>query len=68
MVSRRRGNIKGSLLENAFKDGIRANSSAKEYQKSPVIDDVFGELFKTNTIKEGAMFTIEFSPEHGVFF
>ena len=65
MVSRR--NIKGSLLENAFKDGIRANSSAKEYQKiASVIDDVFGELFKTNTIKEGAMFTIEFSPEHGV--
>ena len=31
-----------------------------------MIDDVFGELFKTNTIKEGAMFTIEFSPEHGV--
>lgn len=65
MVSRR--NIKGSLLENAFKDGIRANSSAEEYQKiASVIDDVFGELFKTNTIKEGAMFTIEFSPEHGV--
>ena len=44
-----------------------ADSSEEEYQKiASVIDDVFGELFKTNTIKEGAMFTIEFSPEHGV--
>ena len=43
------------------------DGSAEEYQKiASVIDDVFGELFKTNTIKEGAMFTIEFSPEHGV--
>lgn len=65
MVSRR--TIKGSLLEKAFKDGIRANASAEEYAAvASVIDEVFGELFATNSIKEGEMFTIEFSPTHGV--
>ena len=65
MVARR--TIKGALLEKAFKDGIKANASLDEYAAvASAIDEVFGELFATDSIKEGEMFTIEFSPDKGV--
>lgn len=65
MVARR--TIKGSLLEKAFKGGIKANAGPDEYAAVvSVIDEVFGQLFATESIKEGEMFTIEFSPDKGV--
>lgn len=65
MITRRP--IKGTALGKAFKDGLRANCTAEEFQQyEATINEVLGDALRSDMLEVGELFTIDFSPNHGV--
>lgn len=65
MVTRRE--LKGSMIGKALKDGLKANCTKDDYQRfEPMVDELIENVFKNDTLKEGEIFMIDISPNHGV--